>query len=116
MPAGPISDLMIHCSDPGITKVVDQMEKKGWTKEEIHTGLEKTIVTDPLKFAPYVPKDRVMVFLALFDRIVRASRTFGLWKAMDRPKLKLIPLGHYGGMLIFPYLEIVSLWYYRLRL
>jgi len=116
MPGAPIADVIVTCPDPGIKKWVKELRSVGWTKDELHQALKKVIKTDPLYLAPYVPKKRVMVMMALFDRIVGAHRTFRLWNALNRPRLRLIPLGHYGGVLVYPYLEIVSLFYFSARL
>jgi hypothetical protein len=115
MPGAPLVDVIVHCPDPGIKKIVTKLEGLGWSREKIHSELKRTITTDPLTYAPYVPKDRVVVYWALFDRIVGSSRTFRLWKAMKRPPLRVIPLGHYGGILIFPYLQFASLRFFDKR-
>ncbi len=116
MPAGSLPDVIMGCPDPGVKKLVIQAEKLGWSREKMYSELKKEIKTDPIYFAPYVPKDRVLILLALFDRIVGSSRTFYLWRKMNRPELKMIPLGHYGGILVFPYLERVALTRFRSRL
>lgn len=116
MPGGPLPDVILYCPDPGIKKLVTKMEEMGWSREKIYSELKRTIVTDPMTFAPYVPKDRLVVFVALFDRVVGAKHTFRLWKAMNRPTLKAIPLGHYGGILILPYLQLSSLRFFNARL
>ncbi|PIQ85405.1 MAG: hypothetical protein COV74_08815 [Candidatus Omnitrophica bacterium CG11_big_fil_rev_8_21_14_0_20_45_26] len=115
MPAGPIPDVILKCPDPGVTKVVREAERFGWKRDQMYADLQAVMKTDPTRFAPYIDKDRVMVFLALFDRVVGMRRTYKLWKEMGRPKLKVIPLGHYGGLLIFPYLEWVSLRFFNSR-
>jgi hypothetical protein len=115
MPAAPLADVILYCPDAGIKKPVTGLEKSGWTRAKIHSELKRTIKTDPLTFAPYVPKDRVVVYWALFDRVVGSSRTFRLWKAMKKPPLRVIPLGHYGGVLIFPYLQFASLRFFDKR-
>lgn len=109
MPGGPLPEVIMNCPDAGVKKLVTKLEKAGWSREKIYTELKREIKTDPIYFAPYVPKDRVLVLLALFDKIVGASHTYQLWHAMDRPKLKVIPLGHYGGLLVFPYLASTSI-------
>jgi len=115
MPGAPLADVIVNCPDAGIKKPITGLEKSGWSREKIYSELKRTIVTDPLTFAPYVPKDRVVVYWALFDRVVGSSRTFKLWRAMKKPPLRVIPLGHYGGVLIFPYLQFVSLRFFDKR-
>ncbi len=116
MPGAPLPEIILYCPDPGIKKLVIGMEKMGWSREKIYSELKRTIRTDPIFFARYIRKDRVVIFWALFDRVVGAGRTFQLWEAMDRPKLKVIPLGHYGGILVLPYLQFSSLRFFNARL
>ena len=116
MPAGSLPDVIVECPDSGLKKLVTKLEKLGWPKEKIRRELARTIVTDPIRFAPYVPKDHILVMASLFDRIVGASRTFKLWREMGKPRLIALPLGHYGGILIFPYLEYVSLRFFDAHL
>jgi len=116
MPAGDLPDVIMECPDGGVRKLVKHVEKMGWSREKIYYSLQNTIITDPIRFAPFVNKNKIMMFAALFDRIVGTSRTFKLWNEMGRPKLKTIPLGHYGGLLVYPYLRWSSLQFFRSRL
>ena len=109
MPGAPLYEVIVHCPDRAVTKLMKGVhEKYGWTKSEIRSQLKQTIVTDPLLLAPYVSRGRVQVYVALFDRVVGAGRSFDLWKAMGKPELKILPFGHYGGILVFPYLQTQS--------
>lgn len=109
MPAAPLPDVIIHCPEKAILKLIRKAEEKhGLTREEVYQQLQEKLKTDPIYFAPYVNRDKVQVYVALFDRVVGASRSLGLWKAMGKPKLKVLPFGHYGGILVFPYLQTQS--------
>ena len=109
MPAGPIPEVIMHCPDPMITKLLKKVhEKYGWSDEKIFEDLKKSILTDPILLAPYIQKQKITYYTAIFDRVVGASRSLKLWKAMGKPSLKLMPFGHYGGVLVFPYLEAQS--------
>ncbi len=109
MPAGPVADVMINCPDRAILKLIAQMkEKLGWSEEKIHSELKRVIKTDPVYLAPYIPRNKIQIYVALFDRVVGAGRSFHLWRAMGKPKLRILPFGHYGGILVFPYLQTQS--------
>lgn len=110
MPAGPIADVIMDCPDKAITKLVRQVhEKYGWDHDFIYKQLQETIVTDPMIVAPYIPRERVQVYISLFDKVVGASRSWDLWRKMGKPELRLMPFGHYGGVAILPYLQSASL-------
>ncbi len=109
MPAAPIPDVIMACPDKAITKLLTQaQEKNGLTLEQVYDQLQKTVRTDPKYLAPYVPRDRMLVYVAAFDRVVGARRSFGLWKALGKPKLRVMPFGHYGGVVVFPLLQTQS--------
>lgn len=109
MPAGQLADVILECPDKAMTKLVKSMhDLYGWTDAEIHQKLRINLVSDPIYLARYVPKDKVQIYIALFDRVVGANRSFNLWKAMDKPELKILPFGHYGGVIILPYLQWAS--------
>ena len=109
MPAAPLADVIINCHDKAIVKLVKKVhENYGWSREEIHKGLKETLRTDPIYLAAYVPRERVQLYIALFDRVVGVRRSFKLWRALNRPTLKMLPFGHYGGILVFPYLQTQS--------
>ncbi len=109
MPAGELGDVIISCPDKALTKLVKKVhEQHGWSHEEILAKLRRNIITDPIYLAPYVPKEKIEVYVAAFDRVVGAGRSFRLWKALGKPELKILPFGHYGGVLILPYLQSQS--------
>ena len=109
MPAGPLAEVVMRCPEKQLTKIFKHVKKKyGWTDKQIHEGLKRTLKTDPALFAPYVDRRKVQVYVALFDRVVGASRSFYLWKALGKPDLKILPFGHYGGVLVFPLLQTQS--------
>lgn len=117
MPAGPLPDVIMHCPDKGVSKIVKKVrEQYGWPDEQIYEGLKKVIKTDPKLLAPYVAQDKVQVYVAAFDGVVGAGRSFGLWKALGKPTLKILPFGHYGGILVFPYLQTQSYLAFRWHL
>lgn len=116
MPAGDLPDVIMECPDGGVRKLVKHVEKMGWSREKIYFSLKDSIKTDPMRFAPFVHKDRIMIFATLFDRVVGTSRIFKLWNEMGRPKLKTMPVGHYGALLVYPYLRWSSLSFFKSRL
>lgn len=109
MPGAPLPEVIMHCPDKGVSKLVRKAhEEFGWSHEKIQAQLQEHIRTDPIYLAPYVPGGRVEFYLAAFDRVVGARRSWKLWKAMGRPKLKILPFGHYGGILLLPVLQTQS--------
>lgn len=109
MPAGELSDLIQVCPEKALRKLERHViEKYGYSKEKIYADLKQSLKTDPIYLAAYVPREKVQIYIALFDRVVGAKRSWRLWKALGKPHVKAMPFGHYGGVLIFPYLQTQS--------
>lgn len=109
MPAGELSDLIQVCPEKALRKMERHvLEKYGYPREKVYEDLKQSIKTDPIYLASYVPRSKVQIYIALFDRVVGAKRSWRLWKALGKPHVKVMPFGHYGGVLIFPYLQLQS--------
>ncbi len=117
MPAAPIAEVIMHCPDRAITKMLKRIrEKYQWSDDKIYAELNKSIRTDPLNFAAFVERKKVQIYIALFDRVVGAKRSWRLWRALGKPELKILPFGHYGGVMVFPYLQTQSYRAFKKRL
>ena len=60
------------------------------------------LLTDPVKLAPYVDRDRVLMLIARFDSSVPTRYQLKLWRAFGKPCADFVPLGHYTSILILP--------------
>lgn len=109
MPGGPLADVIMKCPDKAIVKLRKHVkEKYGYSDDKIYKDLQGSLKTDPIYLAPYIDKSKTEIYVALFDRVVGADHSWGLWRAMGKPQVKVMPFGHYGGVLIFPYLQTQS--------
>ncbi|MSR77839.1 MAG: hypothetical protein EXS63_06420 [Candidatus Omnitrophica bacterium] len=117
MPGGPLADVIMHCPEKQIVKLVKRIrEKYGWKDDVILENLRKVIRTDPVKFAPYVPREKIQMYAAWFDRVVGKMNSMNLWRALGKPELKILPFGHYGGVVVFPVLQTQSYWAFKKKL
>ncbi len=117
LPAGRIARIIMTSQDKAIRKRRRAyLERQGWTKEEALTRLESVIVSEPIRFAPGVDPERVLMIVGLFDRVLGLNRSLDLWQAMGRPRLILLPTGHYSAYLATPYLKIVTYSFLRRQL
>jgi dienelactone hydrolase len=109
MPAGNLAELIEVCPEKSLRKLERHaLEKYGCSKETLYADLKKSLKTDPIYLAPYIDRSKVQIYVALFDRVVGAKRSWALWRALGKPKVRVMPFGHYGGVLIFPYLQTQS--------
>ena len=61
--------------------------------------LEVALQCDPLRLAPFVATDRVLLVATRFDDVVRPRYQDLLWEALGRPGRLSVPLGHYSSAL-----------------
>jgi prolyl oligopeptidase family protein len=72
------------------------------TNKELYTELGDVIRTDPVKLAPYVARDHVLMLIARFDSSVPTPYQVKLWRALGKPRADFVPLGHYTSILALP--------------
>jgi pimeloyl-ACP methyl ester carboxylesterase len=72
------------------------------TDEQLYEAMGKVIRTDPVKLAPYLPRDHVLMLIARFDSSVPTRYQVRLWRALGKPRADFVPLGHYTSILMLP--------------
>ena len=97
---------------PGVLKTTDERSlRRDWdrsrashnlTNRQFYQSLQAVIRTDPVKLAPYVDRDRVLMLIARFDHSVPTEYQFKLWRALGKPRADFVPLGHYTSILALP--------------
>ncbi len=64
------------------------------TQEDVYKAPWRCFTYDPIPFAPLF-KGEVIMFKAAFDKIMPAPSTLQLWEAFGRPKMYVVPSGHF---------------------
>ena len=84
------------------------LQHQGWDQQKGLKELRAVIASEPMRFAGTVDPDRVLIIAGLFDRVLGLNRSLELWRAMGRPRLILLPTGHYSATLATPYLKMAT--------
>ena len=97
---------------PGVMKTSDEQSlRRDWdrscashelTNKQFYHALQNVVRTDPVKLAPYVDRDSVLMLIARFDRSVPTQYQLKLWRALGKPRADFVPLGHYTSILALP--------------
>jgi hypothetical protein len=107
--AGHIPEIIMTSQDKAIRKRRKAvLERNDWTQAQGLQHLKEVIVSEPMTFAPAIEPDRSLMIVGIFDRVLRVGRSLDLWRAMGRPRLIVLPTGHYTAVLATPYLKIVT--------
>ncbi len=72
------------------------------TDRQLYDAFQKIVRTDPVKLAPYVQRDNVLMLIARFDHSVPTKYQMNLWKALGKPRADFVPFGHYTSILALP--------------
>ena len=111
---GGIADVLITSKDRLLTKPrARYLARNQIDLKTMEALLREHIKTDPIRLAPYVDRRRVFMFIALADRTIGLSNALRLWRALGRPKVVFLPLGHYTAYFSLPYLKYASLRYFK---
>lgn len=117
LPAGHVPEIILHSKDRSLRKRRRAyLEKRGWTQGQALEELRSVVRTEPLAFAAGVDPDRMLVIAGLFDRVLGFGRSLELWRALGRPRIILLPTGHYTAYFAIPYLKIATYSFLRRHL
>ena len=73
------------------------------------------ITYDPMRYAPYVDRKKVLLVLARYDTVVPIAKGLELKEKMGNPETILIPAGHYSAVLSIPYIKSQSFDFFEKR-
>ena len=111
---GSIPDILATSRDKLILKPrARYLQRNSMDQHTLDRQLREAIRTDPLRLAPYVDPRTLFMTIALSDRTIGRANAFRLWEALGRPPVVLLPTGHYTSYLFLPYLNVMSLHFFR---
>ncbi|MFM8978857.1 MAG: alpha/beta hydrolase family protein, partial [Planctomycetia bacterium] len=102
---GPLADVMTDTSEGRFQRWGAALRARhGWDREEVRRRLQASLAPDPVALARHVPAESVLLVLARGDRSVPTRQGLALWEALGRPRLTLLPGGHYLALAALPWL------------
>lgn len=114
---GDIPYILRHTQERGIARRRDtRLKKDGITPAELEESYRKDLVCDPDTLAPYLPRDRVLLVLGCWDRVVPIEKGRELRAKLNRPETVYLPTGHYSALLCLPYMRHQAFEFMRERL
>jgi len=110
---GSIADIILLSEAEGIKDYSKEFIEDGIALETIHTELSEKVETDPIKLAGYMDARNVLIYVALFDRVIPRKCGYKLWEAIGKPELVCLFAGHYSSYLYLPYVEMETLSFFK---
>lgn len=100
---GPLAGVLRTSVEHGLRRNWSQSRQcHSLTDEQLYEAMGNVIRTDPVKLAPYLPRDHVLMLIARFDSSVPTRYQVRLWRALGKPRADFVPLGHYTSILLLP--------------
>lgn len=100
---GPLAGVMRSSDELSLRRDWNYMRvNHDLTGKQVYKSLQDIIRTDPVKLAPYVSRDDVLMLIARFDHSVPTTYQLKLWKALGKPRADFVLLGHYTSILALP--------------
>ena len=114
---GPIADILMSSHDPLLVKPRQRyLASHDMSLPQLGEALRLAVRTDPIRLAPHADPSRLFMVIALADRTIGLDHALSLWRALGRPRVAFLPLGHYTAYLALPYLKRASLRFFREQL
>jgi hypothetical protein len=110
---GSIADINLLTDKKEIREYREKLIERGISSEIIYAELSNKVITDPLRLAKYIDARDVLMFTAMFDRVVPRKCCEKLWKSMGKPEVVYLFSGHYSSFLYLPYAERKSLNFFK---
>ena len=113
---GPLVDVFRRTEEEGLRHLVKKAkEAEGVSDDELGERLREVVRTDPVLLAPRVPPEKVLFVLSRFDKTVPTECGERLWRALGRPEVVRLPLGHYTAVVALPFVETKTISFLRSR-
>jgi hypothetical protein len=113
---GPLVDVFQRTDEDDLRGLVKKVEEtEGISGDALTERLREVIRTDPVLLAPRVPPEKVLLVISRFDRTVPTDCGECLWRALGRPELVRLPLGHYTAVVALPFVETKTVSFLRSR-
>ena len=114
MAGGNLAHVIVDCPENQLKPHIEWfMKEKGMTKDELQSVLHQQIKTDTLTFAQAIDPANVLMFIGIFDHVIKRELARNLWKAMGEPEAVYFPFGHYTSAPVMHYIGYKSLKFFR---
>jgi dienelactone hydrolase len=114
----PMADVLVDTVEDRMADDVRLLiDEHGWTRERLRKHLRARIRTDPIKLAPRIRREDVLLFTTTDDDSVPTRYQEALWRALGEPERHELLGGHYTATAaFFPFLIVKTQAFFRSRL
>ena len=106
--------ILTHSGEKRIReKRIPYMERERLTKERFHARMKVSVKLDPMGVAPYMDARKLLLILAVFDRVIPSETGRALQRKMGGPETVYLFTGHYSSGLFFSHVKRKSLGFFN---
>jgi dienelactone hydrolase len=113
---GSMADITLTSKLKNLKEYVEGLTELGISPEAIRIELEDKVATDPVKMAQYADASNVLMYVAMFDRVIPRKCGDRLRQAAGNPEAVYVFSGHFTSLLYWPYAERHSLTFFKRKL
>ena len=97
---GDLADIVTKTTEKRIVRWRRWRQREdGLGMAQIRREIDREVMTEPLRFGPHVPTDKVFLVATRLDQVVPMRNQDLLWESLGRPKRLVLPLAHYSAAL-----------------
>lgn len=112
-----LADIFVTSRDPLMRSYFEAaLRNQRCGVNELKSRLEKIFSADSLTITGVLPREKILMVLALFDRVIRFQYGWSLRQALGNPETVFLPFGHYTAILSAPFLRWKMLRFFKEKL
>jgi pimeloyl-ACP methyl ester carboxylesterase len=97
---GDLAGIIQHSTEDRIVRWRQwRQQQDGLGPFQVAREIEQELLTEPLRFGPYVPSHKVFLVATRLDQVVPMHNQDLLWESLGRPERLVMPLSHYSAVL-----------------
>jgi len=113
---GDLPYVLTYSTERGIVRRrTAYLQEHQMTEKEFKAILDKSVVWDPKKLAPFVDPKKVLLFLGACDTAVPFKKGDELRRAMGKPETVVMMSGHYSALFYILYIQRSALDFFHKR-
>lgn len=99
---GDLADIIQHSTEDRIVRWRQwRQQHDGLGPSQLAREIQREVLTEPLRFGPHVPSNKVFLVATRLDEVVPMRNQDLLWESLGRPERLVMPLSHYTAALGF---------------
>jgi len=116
MAGSKLSEVLVQTRGRTMVKLRERLMKiHGWNQSDLKSHLEQGLRYDPSALTSHISRDKILLFLTLFDGYIPFDSQLTLRQGLGLPEAYLLPTGHYTARIYIQSIQSRSLEFFQRR-